>query len=353
MGRALLAWWDGERLDLPWRRDRTPYSVWVSEVMLQQTVIKAVVPHYERWMRVYPDAAALAAASEREVTRLWEGLGYYSRARHLLAASRLVQERWGGAVPAAYDELRSLPGVGDYTARAILSIAHGCRFAVVDANVRRVVQRLLALPDAPADAEAQQALEARMPDGRAGDFNEALMELGQRVCIKGEPRCGSCPLARGCLARSLGLERQIPARGHAEATTRQTVALVLLRRGAVRLCSHERGLFHGLWTFPRLPEPQVQALTGAAGRRMRLVGELRPRTHTYTRYRERLLPRVYAVTAAAAAVTAALESCGGEWVPLSAVGGRPMPSAHRRIAEELLARIDELGQGREATTRAR
>jgi len=133
--------------------------------MLQQTVAKAVVPHFARWMRVFADVATLARASEREVTRLWEGLGYYGRARNLLRTARIVQERWRGELPSTYEELRSLPGVGDYTARAILSIARGRSFAVVDANVRRVVQRLLAARETPADPEAQEALEATMPAG--------------------------------------------------------------------------------------------------------------------------------------------------------------------------------------------
>ncbi len=349
LGRSLLAWWDRERLPLPWRSGRTPYSVWVSEIMLQQTVIKAVLPHFERWMGRYPDVESLAAASQREVMRLWEGLGYYSRARNLLQAARIVSRRWGGRLPATYGELRSLPGVGDYTARAILSIAHGQPFAVVDANVRRVAQRLLARAEPPADAPLQQALERLMPPARAGDFNEALMELGQRVCVKAAPRCPSCPLAGGCRARARGLERSIPAARAAAAIPRESVALILLRAAAVHLCAHDRGLFRGLWTFPRLPPSQAEALAASPGRRMRLLGELRPRTHAYTRFRERLLPRAYvARTVPRSAVSP--DGCRGEWVALSALERQPMPSAHRRIAEELLSRLEagELRPGRGA-----
>jgi A/G-specific adenine glycosylase len=352
LATALLAWWDRRRLSLPWRSGRTPYSVWVSEVMLQQTVLKAVVPHFERWMRVYPDLASLSAASEREVTRLWEGLGYYSRARNLLAAARALARR-GGEIPSTYAELRSLPGVGDYTARAILSLAYGLRFAVVDANVRRVAQRLLARAEAPGDAELQRALEAIMPRGRAGDLNEALMELGQRVCVRARPLCGSCPVVRSCLARARGLEGRIPGRGRARAAARESVALILLRGGSVRLCRHDEGLFRGLWTFPRLPRPEAEALAGRAAAGMRPLGELRARTHTYTRHRERLLPRVYGVKALPPGAPFAPDA--GAWVSLAAIERRPMPSAHRRIADELRDRIGELRRPypRELTTRER
>jgi A/G-specific adenine glycosylase len=354
LARGLLAWWDRNREALPWRESRTPYSVWVSEVMLQQTVVKAVVPHFERWMRAYPDVGSLAAASEQQVTRAWEGLGYYGRARNLLRAARLVARRWGGELPADYAGLRLLPGVGDYTARAILSIARGQRLAVVDANVRRVLQRLLAAPAPPADVEAQRALERVQPARRAGDFNEALMELGQKVCIKGEPRCGACPLAAGCRARELGREREIPARAAPGAAARDSAALILLRAKAVRLCAHSEGLFRGLWTFPRIALAEAEAAATAAGARIRLVGELRPRTHAYTRYRERLFPRVYAVSAEARGgrsggrraedALARLAGCTGEWVPLAALEAKPMPSAHRRIADEVLAHFSGIAR---------
>jgi A/G-specific adenine glycosylase len=320
LGRRLLAWWDRERLDLPWRRNRTPYSVWVAEVMLQQTVVKAVIPHWIRWMAELPDIAALAAAGEQKVTRLWEGLGYYSRARNLLAAARLARDQWGGELPLTYDGMRTLPGVGDYTARAVLSIAAGARLAVVDANVRRIVARLGAARAAPADAAAQAALEAAMPAGRAGDFNEALMELGQRVCTVRDPRCGECPLALACAARAAGLQREIPARARAGTTARRSIAMLLLRGDRVLLCANPGGLFRGLWTFPR-----AQAAPAA-----HLLAELQPRTHAYTRYRERLLPRIY--DAGTGDVP-----CPGEWVPLAEMEERPMPSAHRRIARDLLA----------------
>jgi A/G-specific adenine glycosylase len=333
-GRRLLAWWDRERLQLPWRRNRTPYSVWVAEVMLQQTVVKAVIPHWIRWMAELPDIAALAAADEQKVTRLWEGLGYYSRARNLLAAARAARDRWGGELPLTYDGMRALPGVGDYTARAVLSIAAGARLAVVDANVRRIVARLGAARAAPADAAVQAALEAVMPGGRAGDFNEALMELGQRVCTARDPRCGECPLARGCAARAAGLQREIPARARAVATARRSIAMLLLRGDRVLLCPHGGGLFRGLWTFPRAPADAAAAA--------RPLAELPPRTHSYTRYRERLLPRIYEAGKGD-------PPCPGEWVPLAEIEERPMPSTHRRIARDLLAWAEDAQPGRRAT----
>ena len=205
----LLPWFAENRRDLPWRRDREPYHIWVSEIMLQQTRVEAVRGYYARFLEALPTVADLAKAPDDGLGKLWEGLGYYSRMRNLRAAAQVVQEKWNGQIPRDYDAVRSLPGIGDYTAGAICSIAFDMPTPAVDGNVLRVLARVLA-DSRPVDLpavrrEAREALAAVYPEGRCGDFTQALMELGAPVCIpNGAPQCGRIPLADLCQARATG-----------------------------------------------------------------------------------------------------------------------------------------------------
>ena len=206
--RRLLAYYDGGHRDLPWRTTRDPYRIWLSEIMLQQTRVETVEPRYRRFLERFPTVDALAAASAEEVCEEWAGLGYYSRARNLHSAARQVVEEHGGRLPAGATELRRLPGIGRYTAGAISSIAYGLPEPVVDGNVARVLSRLDAV-SAPASSAAGSAhlwaLAGTLARGpRAGDVNQALMELGATVCTPRAPRCESCPLRSGCVARAQG-----------------------------------------------------------------------------------------------------------------------------------------------------
>jgi A/G-specific adenine glycosylase len=209
---ALLRWYRRVRRDLPWRRDVTPYRTWVSEIMLQQTTVAAVVPKYEAFLRRFPDARALAAAPEDEVLKAWAGLGYYSRARNLRRAAREIAAR--GAFPSDFESVLALPGVGRYTAGAILSIAFGRRRALVDGNVIRVFARLFALRGRAKDpalaARVWERAEALVPAASPGDWNQALMELGATVCTPESPSCGACPVSRWCAARKKGLQDRLP-----------------------------------------------------------------------------------------------------------------------------------------------
>ena len=211
----LLPWFAENRRDLPWRRDREPYHIWVSEIMLQQTRVEAVRGYYARFLEALPTVADLAKAPDDGLGKLWEGLGYYSRMRNLRAAAQVVQEKWNGQIPRDYDAVRSLPGIGDYTAGAICSIAFDMPTPAVDGNVLRVLARVLA-DSRPVDLpavrrEAREALAAVYPEGRCGDFTQALMELGATVCIpNGAPQCGRCPLADLCQARATGQWRDLP-----------------------------------------------------------------------------------------------------------------------------------------------
>lgn len=209
LGSSLLIWFAARRRDLPWRRTYDPYHVLVSEVMLQQTQMERAVAYFERWIERFPDLESLARASEDEVLRLWEGLGYYNRARSLLAAARDLVRLHGGMIPAEGEALRSLPGIGPYTAGAVLSVAFNRPEPAVDANVERVLARLVNLELPPSDARAKAFLRdtarSLIPPGRARDFNQALMELGALVCLPRAPRCGQCPWQEACVARGLGL----------------------------------------------------------------------------------------------------------------------------------------------------
>ncbi|MCL5950211.1 MAG: A/G-specific adenine glycosylase, partial [Chloroflexi bacterium] len=210
----VLAWYAAHKRDLPWRRDaHDPYRVWISEALLQQTQVTTVIPYYERFLARFPTVASLAAARLDAVLKTWEGAGYYARARNLHRAAREIVTRFDGRVPSTVDELLSLPGIGRYTAGAIASIAYHRDAPVLDGNVIRVLCRYFGIREDPARAETQKELwaiaETLVPHGRAGDFNQGLMDLGAALCAPRQPACPACPLRRGCLARRLGLQEQL------------------------------------------------------------------------------------------------------------------------------------------------
>ncbi|HEY8426965.1 MAG TPA: A/G-specific adenine glycosylase [Sandaracinaceae bacterium] len=256
MRGALLDWYDANKRDLPWRRTRDPYAVWVSEIMLQQTRVETVVPYYERFLARFPTAAALAAASEDEVLASWSGLGYYRRARLLHAGVREVVERYGGEVPRDAEARRSLPGVGRYTAGAIGSICFDREEPVVDGNVARVLSRAFAIEHPLGTSASERALwehaGALVRGPRPGDLNQALMELGARVCTPLSPRCGECPIARECAARAQGRTAELPVPKPRKPPVRVEVAAVVATRadGSVALVRSERALFGGLYAPP-------------------------------------------------------------------------------------------------------
>jgi A/G-specific adenine glycosylase len=254
--RALLSWYRSAGRDLPWRRTRDPYAIWVSETMLQQTRVEAVIPYYERFLARFPDVGALATADLDDVLSLWAGLGYYSRARNLKRAAEQVVTRFAGRVPDGVDILRELPGVGRYTAGAIASIAFGHPAPIVDGNVARVFARLLGLRE-PIESSAVKARlweeAGRLADGPSpGDLNQALMELGARVCTPRAPRCDSCPVSRFCDARAAGDAESLPVRApKREPKQLHTVAALVLRRGkALAVQRPAKGLLGGLWELP-------------------------------------------------------------------------------------------------------
>ena len=256
----LLAWYEDNRRELPWREDASPYRVWISEIMLQQTRIEAVLGYFERFLRELPDVRSLAEAEEDRVMKLWEGLGYYSRARTLIKTARLCCEEYGGELPASYEELLALPGIGPYTAGAIGSIAYSLPVPAVDGNVLRVISRLLA-DDSDISAErtkrrAKELLTEILPKDAPGEFNQAVMELGERICIpNGAPLCGECPAAACCLAHQQGREMAFPVKAGKKARRVEQMTVLVIRCGsrfAIRK-RPESGLLAGLYELPWLP----------------------------------------------------------------------------------------------------
>lgn len=256
----MLAWYDQNRRHLPWREQPSPYRTWISEVMLQQTRVEAGIAYFERFTEALPDVAALAAVEEQALLKLWEGLGYYSRARNLKKAAELILERHEGVIPADFEALCRLPGLGEYSAGAIASIAFGLRVPAVDGNVLRITARLLNddrnIEDTAVKKEMRQTVWESLPQERVGDYNQSLMELGALICLpNGRPLCESCPVASLCESRRLGTEETLPTRQKKAARRTEEKTVLLLRQGERVLLRQRpaKGLLASLWEFPSLP----------------------------------------------------------------------------------------------------
>jgi len=265
--RRLAAWFARSARDLPWRRTRDPYCVWLSEIMLQQTQVATVKPYFERFVQALPTIEALAAADEQQVLRLWEGLGYYRRARQLHQAARVIVAEHAGRFPRDREAVRRLPGIGRYTAGAILSIAFDAREPILEANSTRLLARLVAYRGDPASSAGSRIFwavaDTVLPRMNVGAFNQALMELGSTVCVPKAPRCDACPVAVLCRARAAGLQAAIPAPKPKRPTeTRREAAVLVHRGGRVLVVQRPEGQrWAGLWDFPRL---QIHAHDPAA-----------------------------------------------------------------------------------------
>ena len=256
IAQLLLTWYEDSKRDLPWRRDKDPYRIWVSEIMLQQTRVEAVKPYFNRWMERFPNLESLAEAEEEEVVRHWQGLGYYSRARNLLQGVREVSQSYGGQVPQTKEEVLGLAGVGDYTAGAILSIAYNKKEPAIDGNVLRVFSRLFCVEEdissPAAKKNIKQLVEDEMSEEHPGDFNQALMDLGSSICIPKTPRCAVCPLADCCCAKRKGKEGQLPVKKKKAPPKAVRLMAGVIRQGEFFLL-HQRpnkGLLAGMWEFP-------------------------------------------------------------------------------------------------------
>jgi A/G-specific adenine glycosylase len=280
----LLAWYHANKRTLPWRGQRSAYAVWVSEIMLQQTRVEAVIPYYEKWMRLFPTVEALANASERDVLNAWEGLGYYSRARNLHKAAKIVADQHNGEVPRDLDELRQLPGIGRYTLGAIASIAFGMDVSALDGNIKRVYARIFDI-EVPVDSPAGEKIlwelaDRNLPKGHAGDYNQALMDLGATICVPKNPRCLICPVMKLCKARQNGTQDQRPVKlPKKEVPHYVHAAAVIIQRGRVLLAQRpSEGLLGGMWEFPngRVSGDPASGLSRALKARYRLGLKVKP-----------------------------------------------------------------------------
>jgi A/G-specific adenine glycosylase len=328
---ALLAWWDANRRDLPWRAAAgmrpDPYRVWLSEIMLQQTTVATVRPRFAAFLARWPTVEALAAAPEAEVMSAWAGLGYYARARNLIACARKVAEEHGGRFPAAEAALRDLPGVGAYTAAAITAIAFNQRAVVVDTNVERVVARLFAL-EAPLPAvrpEIRRLADTLTPHRRCGDFAQAMMDLGATVCTPRSPDCGSCPLAPGCAARATGVPETFPRKAPRRTRPgRRGNAYWLEHDGQVLLVRRPgKGLLGGMLALPSGSWSEASPPVADEAPIATKWSEVGTIEHVFTHFTLRL--DVFAARSANA-------TADGIWWPIDKLGEAGLPTVFAKAA---------------------
>ena len=293
IAEPLLAWYDAGRRILPWREEPTPYHVLLSEIMLQQTRVEAVKPYYDRFLQALPDIGSLAAVEEEKLLKLWEGLGYYNRARNLKKAAEILVSEYGGEMPDDYEKIQALPGVGSYTAGAVSSIAFGRPYPAVDGNVLRILSRLRCDDRDILNAKVKKSVEVDlldvMPSDRPGDFNQALMELGAMVCIpNGAPKCESCPWKELCLARAEGRTAEFPKKAKKKPRSMEEKTILVIQdaeRVALRR-RPERGLLAGMYEFPSLEghceEAEVSAYLKKIGLLPIRIRKLPPSKHVFT-----------------------------------------------------------------------
>lgn len=253
----LLDWYDQNKRILPWRENKEPYRIWVSEIMLQQTRVEAVKPYFDRFITELPGVKELAGVEEDRLMKLWEGLGYYNRAKNMQKAARIIMEQYGGELPALYEQLLQLPGIGSYTAGAVASIAFNKSVAAVDGNVLRILTRLMADSSDILNAGFKKQIERQLldviPGERAGDFNQAMMELGAMVCVPGkEPHCEDCPWMSMCRARAEGKIQELPYKAPKKTRTIEKKTVLIIRNGEHTLIRRrpKKGLLAGLYEFP-------------------------------------------------------------------------------------------------------
>ena len=341
----LLAWYRQNKRQTSWRDSGNPYHVWVSEVMLQQTRVDQMAPYFERFIRAFPTLQALAAASEDQVLKAWEGLGYYARARNMHKAAKRMAFELGGRIPDTYQELIELPGVGQYTAAAVSSIAFDRDHPVLDGNVTRVLCRLLRIEEEPTRAQVKAQLiaagETLLARGEAGDFNQAMMELGSRVCTPQSPSCPTCPVGDWCRAKAeLDDPASLPRKAPKKQKPHYQVAAGLIRKGDELLIAQRpvEGMLGGLWEFPggkqepgeTLPECLVREIREELGIEIEVDERLTSVDHAYSHFSITL----HAFAARYVCGTPQALGCAAwRWIAPEALDDFALPRADRRIVE--------------------
>lgn len=345
LSTRLVQWYADHQRQLPWRKTRDPYHIWVAEIMLQQTQVETVIPYYERWLKRFPTLAKLAGAPLAEVLTNWEGLGYYARARNLHRAAQLVVQKWGGQVPQTLADLRTLPGIGAYTAGAIASIAFGLDAAALDGNLKRVLARLFDIREDVKGARGEKALrrlaESLVPPGRAGEYNQALMDLGATICTPRAPQCEACPVQSLCKAYRLGVQLERPvSRRRAPIPHRQAAAGIVRKNGRILLVQRpSEQLLGGLWAFPQAPRRARESYAVGLARAVRenlglgiaVLSEIHRQTQTFSHFH--LTLHVFECRWQNGKASGA--NC--RWVRLSTLEDYPMGKADRQIARRLRA----------------
>jgi A/G-specific adenine glycosylase len=347
LARLLLNWYHQNARSLPWRGHSDPYAIWVSEIMLQQTRVDTVLPYYLRWMHDFPDISTLANASEHAVLLAWEGLGYYNRARCMRRAAQQMMQLHDGKIPADYEQLLRLPGIGPYTAAAIASMAFGLNRAVVDGNVKRVLARILpyTLPVNTPTAESalRNAAQELLPEGNAGDFNQALMELGALVCLPRKPLCDRCPLPSICAAFQQGIQAELPLMKEKKPVPHLVVTAAILRQDDRVLIAKRpaRGLLGGLWEFPggkvKENETHADALARELMEELGVATKVGNRFGTYRHAYTHFSITLHAYEIISQKNTAKpLHHAELRWVALAELESYPMGKIDRMISRDLV-----------------
>lgn len=341
--QTILSWYDQGHRDLPWRRTQDPYRIWISEIMLQQTRAETVVSYYERFLARYPTVQDLASAPEEELLKAWEGLGYYSRARSLQKAAKEIVARYGGQLPADLEKLRALPGIGDYTAGAIASIAFGIPAAAVDGNVERVLCRWDAITDEVGTPAVRRQIAARaqalVPRDRPGAFANAMMEMGATMCTPKNPKCLLCPVREGCMGFAQGIAQELPhkAKKKAQRVENRAVLLVFCDN-RVLIVKRQEKLLGGLFVFPDVleesdPARLCQALE-ALGIRAAYDEKLGHARHVFTHL-------IWEMDVHAVVADEMTQVPGGQWVSRQELAALPLPTAVKAARQWAMERLTE------------
>ncbi len=340
LAQSLLPWFAAHgRRNLPWQADPTPYRVWISEVMLQQTQVETARPYYERFVTRFPDAETLAAAPLDEVMRLWSGLGYYARARHLHQCAQEIVSHHGGQLPESLDALVVLPGIGRSTAGAILALARGQRLSILDGNVKRVLARVFLVEEPPDSAQGLRKLwalsDACTPQTRIGEYTQAIMDLGATLCRRSNPACDRCPLASSCGALAAGRVRDLPVtRRRAARRLRRTHMVFVLAQGNVLLERRpSRGIWGGLWAPPEFPDSAAAKSWAAArfGKAARRTGYLPVLRHVFTHFDLDIEPSVIHLPGSRGEIA----DRDMRWLELASAPAVGLPAPVARLLEEI------------------